>query len=109
MKHIILVAALSIGLGSLLTDQANAVHCGPQDVLIKGLADKYGETPQAGGLAGPNEAEMFASRDGSWSLVYTTPKGVSCIVASGKEWELRKWEPGQGAARIPTRPADREP
>ena len=31
--------------------------------------------------------EVVASKDGSWTIIVTTPNGMSCGVASGMSWE----------------------
>ena len=32
--------------------------------------------------------EIFASDEGSWTMVITQPNGVSCLIAVGQDWEI---------------------
>lgn len=56
---------------------------------IKRLADQYSETlrfmaiNQAGSVV-----EGFVSESGSWTLILTTPNGVSCFAAGGEAFEF---------------------
>jgi hypothetical protein len=31
--------------------------------------------------------EVFVSDTGTWTVVVTDPKGVSCVLAAGQSWE----------------------
>lgn len=63
--------------------------CAPRDVVLERLADTYGESRQAIGLAGPGRVvEVFASsQTGSWTITVTLPDGRTCLVASGIAYE----------------------
>ena len=48
---------------------------------IRGIA-------QALGIAGQkNLVELFVSKSGSWTMLMTTPEGMTCIMATGQSWE----------------------
>jgi len=87
------LAALAAGaLIVTMTTQAQAQvrnNCGPREVVVKKLAEGYGETRQSVGIGSNNAmVEVFASDDtGSWTIVVTQPTGVSCLVASGQAYE----------------------
>jgi len=53
------------------------------------MLEKYGEKPVARGLANNGVViEVLVSDDGkTWTIFMTTPKGISCLLASGHEWE----------------------
>jgi len=75
-----------------MTTQASAQtrpHCGPRQMVVTRLADKYGETRQSVGIGSNNEmVEVFASDEtGSWTILVTMPTGQSCLVASGQSFE----------------------
>lgn len=75
---------------TLLAGTANALECGPHDALAAALDRQFKERPRAIATAGKNNAmiaELFVSEDGSWTLIITTTKGISCIRASGKHWD----------------------
>jgi hypothetical protein len=57
--------------------------------IAKQLSSKYEEAPVAFGLqSNGNLLQVYASEDkGTWTVVSTTPAGMSCIVAAGKSWE----------------------
>ena len=60
----------------------------PRAEVVKLLGDKYAEKPMALGLTETGGViEVFASRDGAtWTLVLTTPHGLSRLIASGEAW-----------------------
>lgn len=62
--------------------------CGPRDALVAALGSQYDESAVAIGLAGGGGViEVLATRDGgTWTIVLTTPEGLSCIVTSGEAW-----------------------
>jgi hypothetical protein len=64
-------------------------NCGPRELVVERLASGYGETRQSVGIGSNNAmVEVFASDEtGSWTIVVTTPTGVSCLVASGQSFE----------------------
>jgi hypothetical protein len=57
--------------------------------IAKQLGSKYDEAPVAFGLqSNGNLLQIYASEDkGTWTVVSTTPAGLSCILAAGKSWE----------------------
>jgi hypothetical protein len=87
------VFALSLGFGALILitqAHAQAPQCGPRDVVVAQLADRYGETRRSIGLAANNMVmEVFASdASQSWTITITTPQGQTCLVASGQGFEV---------------------
>ena len=77
-------------LHALFAPAANAQPaCGDRTALLKALSDKYKETPRALGLSSSGKAmfEVFASKAGTWTIIMTTTKGVTCIMAAGHSWE----------------------
>lgn len=64
--------------------------CAPHGDLIEYLRDTYHEVPTASGTtAGGNRVEILVSRDGSWTLIVTTPQGESCAEVAGNGWRSR--------------------
>jgi hypothetical protein len=57
--------------------------------VAKQLSTKYDEAPVAFGLqSNGNLLQVYSSEEkGTWTVVSTTPAGMSCIVAAGKRWE----------------------
>ena len=64
-------------------------QCGARDALIAHLAERYGETRHAVGLAGETALmELFASDDtGTWTITMMLPDGQMCMMASGSNFE----------------------
>ena len=72
--------------------RAGRLPCHDHSELAKQLGAKYKEAPVSIGLqSNGNLLQVFASKDsGSWTILSTTPKGMSCILAAGKRWEQQK-------------------
>ena len=68
---------------------AGPAKCGDRDTLVKMLKTKYKEQPVAMGLSQKStEAfEVFVSDKGTWTVVMTTSKGVTCVMAVGHSWK----------------------
>jgi hypothetical protein len=84
--------ALSLGFGGVIlaTQIAFATpQCGPRAEVIALLADRYGETRRALGLAGDAAVmELYASdTSGTWTVTLTLPDGQMCLMASGAGYE----------------------
>ncbi len=62
--------------------------CTERAAALRHLAKKYQEAPVAVGLAyGGGLVEVLATGDGStWTIIVTTPQGMSCLVAAGEGW-----------------------
>lgn len=91
-----LAVALTLGAG---TAQA-APRCGERSEVLDMLQGNYDETRRGIGVAGPTQVlEVFASIEGTWTVVVTDPDGRTCLVASGRGWEdLREVLPPEGDA-----------
>ncbi len=89
-----LAAALA---GALLVASAAAVSaraepqptCIKRAELLQQLAAKFSEKPVAAGIADNGMLlEVYASLKGeTWTVAMTLPNGVTCLVASGQEWQ----------------------
>jgi len=82
----------SLVLGALvLTVSAPAVAqtaCGERGVIADRLAQKFGESPTSIGLATNGSViEVFASKDGTFTILVTSPDGKTCLVAAGEAWQ----------------------
>jgi hypothetical protein len=68
-----------------------AVPCMARDDLVGYLTSKFSETKRAIGLAGlkanPRVVEFFASDAGTWTILMTDSRGLSCMVFSGERLE----------------------
>jgi len=75
--------------GALIATPALAqVPCGPHAAILDHLDQRYGEKPHAIALTDQGSLiEVVVSPAGTWTILVTQPKGPSCIVATGKQWE----------------------
>ena len=87
-KPLILTTLAVFGLSHAAAAQSQ--NCAPRDLVLKRLADKYGESRQSIGMGQKGVLmETFASDEtGSWTITVTTPQGITCLVASGQAYEL---------------------
>jgi len=97
--------ALSLGFGgAILAAQIahSSPQCGPHDEVTSLLAERYGETRRALGLAGETAVmELFASdTTGTWTITITTPDGQMCLMASGAGYEAKTEELPAAGTRI---------
>lgn len=73
--------------------------CGERQHLISHLGRAYSEQPSNLGVAATgNLIEVLTSDNGTWTILVTDPKGVTCVVAAGESWEtLPRVAMGPGA------------
>ena len=84
--------ALSLGFGGVIlaTQIAqSATQCDSRERMVALLAERYGETRRAIGLAGETAMmELFASDDtGTWTMTLMLADGRMCLMASGTNYE----------------------
>jgi len=67
---------------------SQGTNCIPRDVLAERLNEQYDETRRSIGLnAQGNIVEVYAKDGGTWTIVLTTPNGLSCITAVGDYYQ----------------------
>jgi hypothetical protein len=67
---------------------AAAPQCGNHDKIVDVLKNKFKETRHVMGVVNSHAVmEIFKAPQGSWTMVITDTKGISCIVASGEAWQ----------------------
>lgn len=102
MKHQLF--ALSLGFGGLILATHHAFaetppQCAARDAVVGELTSRYGESRHGIGLAANNAVmELFASDEtGTWTITVTLASGMTCLVASGENFETLADElPGVG-------------
>ena len=95
-KRILTTSVLILGVIAAGPPDAQAqMACGTRDSIVAKLGDKYGEVRRGGGLAGPTAIfEIWASDvTGSWTILKTTPDGLTCVMAVGEGWHDEAGEP----------------
>jgi hypothetical protein len=86
------IFALSLGFGGVILATQIAYsnpQCDARAAVTALLADRYGETRRAIGIAGEAAVmELFASdATGIWTITMTLPDGRMCLMASGAGYE----------------------
>lgn len=82
------VAVLSFHPVPVETAQAQDTPCAERNNVVDTLDTQYKESPRAIGLVSQEAVlEIFVSDSGTWTVVVTDPKGVSCVLAAGQSWE----------------------
>jgi hypothetical protein len=79
----LLPLTLLIGTAAEAQTQQN---CGPREVVIERLKDRYGETRRWFGLTARGlPLEMYTSEEkGTWSLMSVNLNGEMCMISSGQ-------------------------
>lgn len=74
---------------SLAGTAAQAAECGSRDLIIKQLGKQFAEERRATGMMRRSGVmEIYVSKEkGTWTVLLTTPRGRTCIVAAGEMWE----------------------
>ena len=69
---------------------AQEPQCNTRDNVIKQLGDKYQEAPVAVGVThNGGLIEVLSTGEGqTWSIIITSPQGMSCLVAAGEGWRM---------------------
>jgi hypothetical protein len=89
----VLLVASFVVLGTVATAAAQAppegvvLPCAERVDIARHLERRFAEVPVAIGLQADGRLlEVFASPAGSWTIVISTARGVSCVVSSGQGW-----------------------
>ena len=63
-------------------------QCGERSDVLEFLSKKYNEAPVAAGVTntGGLVEVLTDSRSGTWTIIVTSPQGISCFVAAGEGW-----------------------
>ncbi len=87
-RPIFVMAAMIVAARWFASTAQAQMACGTRDSVVEKMGEKYGETRRGGGLAGPTAIfEIWASEaTGSWTILKTTPNGLTCIMAVGDGW-----------------------
>lgn len=86
LKSLVLSTALVLASASAMA----APQCNSRATVLQLLAQKYSEAPVAVGVANNGGlVEVLSTGDGqTWSIIITSPKGMSCLVAAGEGWRM---------------------
>ena len=84
----VLAFLLLIGLAQWSRPAAAQSACVPPEVAVEQLVERHAEVPIAMGLTQDGRVvAIFGSIDGAtWTMLVTTPNGMSCPLKSGECW-----------------------
>lgn len=89
-RLILAALALASCAGSAAPEPPAAIpppQCAARADVLKHLAAKYGERVVAIGVDNRGGVvELVASAE-TWTLVLTGPRGLSCMIAAGEDWQ----------------------
>lgn len=90
MKRIF--AALLLGVAALgaptMYGKAYGAECDTTSAMRMRLASEFNEQPRSMGSIGKDRyMQLFRSSKGTWTIVITDIRNVSCIIAGGNDWE----------------------
>ena len=94
-RRLILAAAAFLASALLSGAGAAQTACAPRAEVLEILRGRYGEAVVAGGVTTKGVLlEVVASDDGgTWTIIATSPAGVSCLVAAGEGWRRVEAKP----------------
>lgn len=82
---LLIAAAATLAPASAETPQMQV--CAPRDAIVDRLTTEFKETRRSIGLQGSAAVfEVFASEEGSWTMIMTGATGVTCVLAAGDTW-----------------------
>lgn len=83
-----LASALVASASASAQQQQQRVPCGERTAIMSHLEDGYSEKPVAMGLDAQGRVlEVLAAPSGTWTMLVSTPGGLTCLIASGVAWE----------------------
>ena len=93
IRSVIIAATLAIAALATASIEnsahAQVLQCGLRGDIIDNLGRKFHETRRGIGLVSSQRLmELYASQEGSWTIVFTSPNGMSCIGAAGRHWHM---------------------
>ncbi len=89
MSRMLILTAAFVLFGA---DASAQVSCSQRDKIVSLFAAKYKEVPVAVGVNSKGGlVEVLSSEHGhTWTIIVTSAKGLSCVVAVGEGWRTRQ-------------------
>ena len=82
------MVSLAFAFGLLVSSASAQSTCARRDELIKVLDEKYHEASSGFGTVGEvSVIEVYTSDRGTFTILSSQPNGISCIIATGQNWE----------------------
>lgn len=87
----IIAAAVLVALAPAASGAQELRVCSTRDVIVDKLQTQFKEKRQSYGLQQhAGVYEVFASDEGSWTIIVTAPSGMTCVIAAGEAWSHDK-------------------
>ena len=89
MKTLLAIIAFFLVMFAISNAVSQNLACVPRPDIIKRLGYKYKETTIGLGIANNGGVlELLTTKTGNtWTILITMPNGISCMVASGEDWQ----------------------
>ncbi len=99
MAKVLILVAVFILFGATASAQ---VPCNQRAKIVTLLEGKYKEVPVAIGVNGKGHlVEVLSSEHGrTWTIIVTSPDGMSCVVSVGENWSTRQQEEQQAESQV---------
>ena len=95
MSNIAIIASAAV-MATILADSAGAARmlCGPRKDVVAELTDSRHQQPSSVALTNNGQLlEVLKSdNDLAWTILITSPQGLSCVIAEGDGWQTRKMD-----------------
>lgn len=88
MRKILRTLILGVGFTLVASVAMAQPQCSERDNVLESLAKKYKETTTAAGVTntGGLVEVLVNPKSSTWTIIVTTPQGMSCLVAAGEGW-----------------------
>ncbi len=81
--------AAAIAMMVVATPSLAQTVCGKRADIVARLSTGYEEQQSSAGIAANgNLVEVFASKKGNWTIIFTKPGGMTCLMAVGENWQV---------------------
>ncbi len=70
----------------------HTLFCDETKVFLNELSEKYHEQEVAGGIDGKGNLVRIFTSDKTWTILRSSPNGLSCTFDAGGDWETLKPE-----------------
>lgn len=91
IRNIVTIMTFTVGVLSMISTPSLAqqrVPCGERDAIISHLDEAYSEGVNHIGLDAQGRVlEVLTAPSGTWTMLVSTPGGLTCLIASGVAWE----------------------
>ncbi|MBI1775972.1 MAG: hypothetical protein HYR63_11555 [Proteobacteria bacterium] len=102
-SHVAVMSLLALGFAlspfGRQAEAANGPMCAARQELLQAFSEGYAEAPTAIGLASSGGVlELLTSENGSWTVFMTLPSGMSCLIATGQSWTMKRPQPQESTS-----------